>query len=68
MKLIKSTTRFGVYPAMNLGRLCILHFSGGSSKLSLIRSKSIDLGNGLVSMIALNLGRLLFLYEAPVKP
>lgn len=65
MKLIKRTTRFGVFPAMNIGRLCILHFPGGRPKFGFNLLKRTDIGNGIADTVAVNLGRMLVLYESP---
>ena len=68
MFAIGRTTRFAVFPAFQIGRLSVVHFSQGKRKLSFHSPKTVSTKGCLRDLYALNIGRFLFLYESAAEP
>jgi hypothetical protein len=67
MPNIGSTIRFGAFPSFRIGRFCIVYFPRGKRKLSFYAPKNVETKNGLCDLWALNVGRLMLLYEVPER-
>jgi len=63
MVILTRLTRFGGFPALQIGRLSVVRFS--KRKFGLRRPKAVQTKKGLCDLTALNIGRLLFIWEQP---
>lgn len=67
MSAIGRTTRFAVFPAFQVGSFCVVYFPKGKRRLSVHSPQGVETKNGLRDLLALNVGRFMFLYEAPTQ-
>ena len=66
MNPFKHTTCFGGQRAIRIGRLRATYFRDGKRVFGLCRPSSVVMRHGTFNLIALNVGRFLFMYESPV--
>jgi hypothetical protein len=62
--IFKRTTRFGAFPALRIGNFYIVR-GFHKWRFGLYTPKRVETKNGVCDLVALNLGKLMFLYETP---
>ena len=66
MNPFKRATCFGGQRAIRVGGLCATYFRDGKRVFGLCHPRSVAMKHGTFNLVALNIGRFLFMYESPV--